>query len=366
MPVRQVELTDFRNYERAEVSFEPGLNVVVGSNAQGKTNLLEAIYFCARLGSWRPGPNASLVRTGAARSIIRLSTVDADDRKIGVDVEIASSGYRALVNRVPLDRAEAGALPLVVLFSPEDLDLVKGPPEGRRKFLDHLAASVRPMAQADRRDFDKALRQRNGLLKAAQHNQRALKSLDVWDERLVRSGTALIVSRLRALEPISRMAPDHHRAISQEPDDLALAYTATWTEEPSEANAASDLAKAIEANRASDLDRGLTQVGPHRDDLQITLGSSDARTFSSQGQQRTTALALRLAERQAIVEARSRAPTLLLDDVFSELDDQRRGRLADLVSGDGQTIATSTSIAGIPMAPNRVMSVAGGKVEVDE
>jgi DNA replication and repair protein RecF len=364
--LESLTLEDFRNYEASEVAFSDGLNLVIGRNGQGKTNLLEAIYFVSRLSSWRPGPNSTLIRYDSDRAIIRsVFKATSADRKTRVDGEISPSSLRVLVNGVPLYQADRTSLPATVLFSPEDLVLIKGAPEGRRRYLDHLAGSLRPMASGQRLEFERVLKQRNGLLKAAQHNPRALKSLDAWDEQFVKAGAALIADRLSALEAISQLAPSHHKEVSGESAELAVRYAASWSAAPGPETIVEDLREAVEGSRPADRDRGMTQVGPQRDDLEVSLGGQDSRVYASQGQQRTISLALRLAERGAIKEARGEDPVLLLDDVFSELDDERRERMTELVSSSGQSIATATSATGIPLRANKVLSVGAGKVIVE-
>jgi DNA replication and repair protein RecF len=364
LDVRSLRLVDFRNYAEAYVEFGPGVNTVVGRNGQGKTNLLEAIYVLSAVGSYRAPNNAALVRHGAERAVVR-ATAGSHGRDIEVAAEVRrAGGIRLLLNRVPLERAREmeGTLG-AVLFSPEDLALVKGGPEERRRYLDHAAARGRPAVAARRQELDRALKQRNGVLRAAQVNKRALRTLEVWDEQLTRIGAAVVRSRmdvLRALRPhIARRHGEVGAAVSGE---IELTYRAAWHEgepqppEPGllagtgddaltralEAALGAALAKALER----DIERGVTTTGPHRDDLELQLAGADARSFASQGEQRSIALALRLAERDLAAHVLGEDPVLLLDDVFSELDEARRAQLSALIRSTGQAVVTTTDLAG--------------------
>ena len=373
-----MQLIDFRNYETADIEFVSGLNVVVGRNAQGKTNLLEAIAILSTMGSHRTSITSNVVRHGSERAVIRAK-VASGDRRLSVDAEIkASGGARLLVNKVPFDRSNAEEALAVVVFSPEDLALTKGGPDERRRFLDQAAARVRPLAAADKLEFERVLKQRNGVLKASQVNPRALRTLEVWDEQFVRAGAALVRNRLELLEQVSVAARSRYVEVAGAGDPPDLRYEPSWCD-PAELHLGAvesegevissiqqTLRQAVAEAHPRDLERGLTTTGPHRDDLAVSLSGSDARYFASQGEQRSLALALRLAERDLIVGLRNKEPVLLLDDVFSELDDARRAQLAELVSSGGQTIATSTSADGLPMKAGRTIRVEQGKAWVDE
>lgn len=364
MEVSAAELIDFRNYRQERAEFAPGLNLVVGQNGQGKTNLLEAVHLLSAMGSHRSSSVAPLVRWGAERAVVRASATSRG-RAVRVDAEIvAGSGVRMLVNKVPLERSkDAAEVMATVLFSPDDLALIKGGPEERRRFLDHAAARARPLAAADRAEFERVLRQRNGVLKAGLVNPRALRSLEVWDEQFIRSATAVVAARLGALSRIAGEAGDGYRRLAASGVEVNLQYQCSWAEAPP---AAGELEAAVrhsvEATRARDVERGTTHTGPHRDDLELTVGGADARTFASQGEQRSLALSLRLAELRLVTEVRQEQPVLLLDDVFSELDDSRRVQLAELVVASGQTIITTTSPGGVPLAAARTLTVDAGKI----
>jgi DNA replication and repair protein RecF len=290
----------------------------------------------------------------------------AKGRGVEVDAEVRKAGgLRVRVNRVLVQASEhrSGGI-ACVLFSPEDLALVKGEPEQRRRLLDQAAAQIRPRADAERQEFERVLRQRNGAVKAAQINPRALDSLDVWDEQLIRAGASVVRNRLEVVEMLASSAGEHCRDLGGEGADLDLIYRPTWTESVPEADALDEvlagLRESLASSRARDIERGFTHTGPHRDDLEIRLSGAEARIFASQGEQRTIALALRLGIRDIIAEVRQETPILLLDDVFSELDDRRRGRLGELIDSSAQTIGTATGIQGMPVAPRRVLTIKDG------
>jgi DNA replication and repair protein RecF len=386
--VRTLRLVDFRNYAEAYVELGPGVNMVIGRNGQGKTNLLEAVYVLSAVGSYRAPNNAALVRHGAERAVIRAG---AGSR--GRDIEIAAEvrrtgGIRLLVNRVPLERArEMEGMLGAVLFSPEDLSLVKGGPEERRRYLDHAAARGRPSIAARRQELDRALKQRNGVLRAAQVNRRALRTLEVWDEQLTKIGAAVVRNRIDVLEALRPHVARRHGEVGA--GEVDLTYRAAWLDDGAAqprleqpegaarmpltaadgpdaltARLESALLAALTRSLERDIERAVTSAGPHRDDLEVRLGGSDARSFASQGEERSIALALRLAERDLAAEVLGENPVLLLDDVFSELDEARRAQLGDLIRATGQAIVTATSLPGeAGQAPGaRTYEVDGGVI----
>ncbi|MGH2705166.1 MAG: DNA replication/repair protein RecF [Actinomycetota bacterium] len=364
MRLDRLSLLGFRNYDQQEIEFAPGLNVIVGRNGQGKTNLLEAVHVLGAHGSHRTSLMDSLIRFGAERAVLRAAA-EAMGRALVVESELRRGvGVRLLVNKVPLDRGKGGSGALsVVMFSPEDLDIVKGGPEGRRRFLDQAAARLRPLAGVERQSFERVLRQRNGALKAAQTNRRAAGMLGVWDEQLARTGAVVVRNRLRVLGQLVPAVTRRSREIGQSAEDPVLRYESEWAAESDDAAVLEKrLSQALEETAARDIERGATSRGPHRDDLAIALGRRDARAFASQGEQRTLALSLRLAEHDLVTESRGEAPILLLDDVFSELDEDRREHLTNLVRTAGQTIATTTSTAGLDLPGGRELLVEAGRI----
>jgi len=348
--VEQLWVSDFRNYRAAHLVPAPsGLTVVVGANGQGKSNLLEAVSWLASLQSYRGAPNEALVRLGAEQAALRAEVVSAG-REVLIEALVPSSGrVRVQVNRQPLRRSRdlLGAL-RVSLFSPDDLDLVKGSPAGRRRFLDEGLVSLHPGNDLLRSDLERVLRQRGVLLRqaAGRATPDVARTLDVWDHQLSRLGTALAERRQ---DLVGRLAPrvgEAYRGLAGGPTPV-LAYRKSWS---------GALSEALAGARDDDLRRGVTTIGPHRDDLDLSLGGMPARTHASQGEQRSLALALRLGVHALVADAVGEEPVLLLDDVFSELDQDRSAALLDRLPG-GQTILTTTGSlppGAVPAAGVRV------------
>jgi DNA replication and repair protein RecF len=370
LQLRSLRLTDFRNYADAAVEFRPGLNLVVGRNGQGKTNLLEAINVLSGLGSHRGAAGEAMVRQGAERAVLS-GTGSAGGRDVRVDAEVKrTGGTRLLVNRVAVERMSASSsagMLVAVAFSPDDLVIIKGGPEERRRLLDQGAARVRPLGATERQEFERVLRQRTGLLKAAPTSHRALATLDVWDESFARAGAVVVRNRLAVLDRLRPEVLRRYRSVSGLAGEVSVEYKASWLE-PGTASTASEeglraaLFDALAKARSRDLERGVSTVGPQRDDVEVLLEGADARLFASQGEQRTLALSLRMAERDLVAANRGEDPILLLDDIFSELDEVRRGHLVEMVAASGQTIATATSGAGWPMAVSQTLTVEAGRV----
>lgn len=356
MHLRRLWLADFRNYTTAELGPAPdGLTVIRGDNGEGKTNLLEAVGFLAALSSFRGVPNEALVREGTERAIVRAEAA-REGRELLLEVEIPSSGrVRAQVNRQPLRRAAEllGAL-RVSVFSPDDLVLVKGGPADRRRYLDDLLVAVHPKNDALRADVEKILRQRNALLKGAggRMSSEVVTTLDVWDAQLARAGEAVAEARddlVVRLEPGLATAYDQ---LAGGPADVGASYKRSWE---------GALADALGASRTDDVRRGLTLVGPHRDEMFLTIGGLPARTHASQGEQRSLTLALRLAGHRAVADAAGSPPVLLLDDVFSELDpDRSDALLAHLPAG--QALLTTAGPLPAGARPEVELRVEAGKV----
>jgi DNA replication and repair protein RecF len=384
--IEQLILEDFRNYERAKVSFAEGINVVIGQNAQGKTNLLEAVHFLAGLGSPRAA-DAALVKGGAERAILHAET-ERRGRRLRLDLEIRPGrGTRVLVNRTPAPGVKSLTEAVsAVFFGPEELSLIKGGPDGRRRFLDDLVVKVRPARHDLRRDWDRVLRQRNALLRSMPREPRAAAgardSLAVWDEGVVRVGSLLTAARLEVLGGLLPHARERYREIAGG-GDLELGYSSSWLDDSISRKALAEggvtdvsdvraaLAAALTEAREREIERGVSLVGPQRDDMAVLVISAaspdgrllDARTFASQGDQRTCALALRLGERDLLAEVNGEQPILLLDDVFSELDPKRREWLGDAVRNMGQTIISSAEPGAVASAgAARVLRVEAGRI----
>jgi DNA replication and repair protein RecF len=354
--LRQLWLTDFRNYRSAEVGLAPGLTAVVGANGEGKSNLLEAIAYLATLSSFRGAPNEALVRRGADRAIVRAEGV-RDERRLLIEAEITPTGRgRVQVNRQRLARARdlLGALQTTV-FAPDDLVLVKGGPNERRRYLDDLLVGVHPRNDALRNDLERVLRQRNALLRqaAGRLTSDIERTLEVWDRQLVATGEKLADERMKMVEHLAPVLGEAYDRVAGGGGDIGIVYEAPWRAE--------GLAAAVAAVRRDELRRGVSLVGPHRDEVVLTIAGLPARTHASQGEQRSLALALRLAAHGVVAESAGDPPLLLLDDVFSELDPRRSAALlASLPSA--QTVLTTAGALPPGAEPDLVLAVSGGEV----
>ncbi len=372
MFVEHLALEEFRNYATASVDLDPGLNLVVGRNAQGKTNLLEAVYLLGGLGSPRAA-DTSLVRTGAEAAFVHAD-ISRAGRSVRIDLELrAGKANRALVNRARVPSVRSLTETFVpVYFGPDDLDLVKGGPDARRRSLDELIVKRWPARHDLRIEFDRVLRQRNALLKSmppsGQGRDAAVSTLDVWDEAFARAGAALTASRLQVIDLLRAPAAKHFGVIAGG-GEMELSFESRWldaeSEEPAKEDLASLLLGALVEARPRELERRIGLVGPQRDDLRITVTSAgdriDARLFASQGEQRTAVLALKLAEMDVLRDGLGDEPVVLLDDVFSELDEVRRRALAEAVGAGGQTIVSCTEpVAGVH--PSLTLAIEAGSV----
>jgi DNA replication and repair protein RecF len=381
LQVGHILLEDFRNYERQEASLCDGLNLVVGRNAQGKTNLLEAVYCLSGLGSPR-APDAALVRQGAERALLHAQ-VTRGARTVSIDMELRPGRRsRTLINKNAISSARALSESMVsVFFGPDELSLVKGSPDGRRRFLDDLVVKLRPAQQTLRREWERVLKQRNAQLRTMKKNGIRVvdENLAVWDEAFCRAGARLGAARLRSLSALLPYATDRYREVAGA-GSLGLAYESTWLpqkvsdaamrgESPNEEELAGSLAKRIEELRMGELERGASLAGPGRDDVIVRLENQqgvllEARTYASQGDQRTAALALKLGEHDLLKTELDDPPVLLLDDVFSELDPKRRGWLRDAVESAGQTLLSSAETeTWAEVGAGRVFEVTAGRIE---
>ena len=371
MYVRHLSLTDFRSYAQVDLELDSGVTGFVGPNGQGKTNLVEALGYLATLGSHRVATDAPLVRSGAERAVVRAGVV-RDSRETRVEVEITpGKANRARLGGAPVPRPREilGTL-RTVLFAPEDLAVVKGDPSERRRFLDELLVVRAPRFSAVRSDYDRVLKQRNALLKSAGAARRAggsaLRTLDVWDAHLATAGAALLAGRLDLVDALAPVVDKAYTSVSRGGASAGLEYVSSL---PPDSLASRDrdvlaaaLAAAVAATRDAELDRGVTLVGPHRDDLTLTIGELPARGYASHGESWSLALALRLASYD-LLSSDGGEPVLILDDVFAELDASRREQLADLVAPAEQVLVTAAVAADVPeqLSGARV-DVAAGEV----
>ncbi|MBZ5735550.1 DNA replication/repair protein RecF [Nocardioides sp. TRM66260-LWL] len=385
MHVSHLTLHDFRSYGAVDVALEPGVTAFVGRNGQGKTNLVEAIDYLSRLSSHRVATDAPLVRSGAPQAVVRAAVVK-DGRTAVLEVEInPGRANRGRINRSPLPKVrDLVGLVRTVVFAPDDLTLVKGDPSDRRRFLDDLLVLRIPRLAGARADYERILRQRNTLLKTAGAARRggegALATLGVWDESLARVGGELLAHRLRLVDDLRPFVGTAYEAVARgaRRDDAAIEYRASvGVPDDREQRTASTLAEAIlagiEERRRDELDRGVSLVGPHRDELLLSLGHGDAdgstrlpvKGYASHGESWSFALALRLASYE-LLRADGDDPILVLDDVFAELDTGRRAQLAELVAGAEQVLVTAAVPEDVPPALAGVRyTVADGTVTRD-
>lgn len=354
MRLTRLWLTDFRSYASAELEPDPdGLTVVVGANGQGKTNLLEAIGYLATLSSFRGAPGEALVRMGADAAFVRAQG-ERDGRDLLIEAELRPSGRdRVFVNKQRLARTRdlLGAL-RVSVFSPDDLFLVRGGPSERRRYLDEVLVALHPRNDAVRSDVERALKQRNALLKQAggRLSPEVASTLDVWDATLARVGAELAAARAELVGALEPLVAKAYAELAGVPVDVVGAYQRSW---------AGDLAEALAAARDTDLRRAVTTVGPHRDDVAFTIDGLPSRTHASQGEQRSLALALRLGGHALVAETTGSAPVLLLDDVFSELDPDRAAALVAHLPA-GQALLTTAGILPPDIRPARTVTVRDG------
>jgi DNA replication and repair protein RecF len=379
----RLSLTDYRNYAAAEVTLEPGATTIVGANGQGKTNFVEAAAYLATFGSHRVATDAPLIREGADRAVVR-GVVSAAGRDSLLEVEInPGRANRLRVNRAPARPREALGILRCVLFAPEDIAIVKGDPDQRRRYLDDLLVSMRPRYAGVRADYERVLRQRTALLKSAKARGAVPPgALDVWDDQLVSAGAVLTAGRLRLVAAIRPLLADCYSAVSGAERDTDVRYRMAAAagagagsdsraaddpvDPPSAAQAEHDqekialaLREALATRRRAELERGVCLVGPHRDELELRIGGLPSRGYASQGESWSLALALRLAAYQLLRDDGAPGdPVLLLDDVFAELDAGRRDRLAALVARAEQVLITAAVPEDVPSG------LTGGRFQV--
>lgn len=397
MYLEHLSLTDFRSYAQVDLALGPGVTVLVGSNGIGKTNLMEAIGYLATMGSHRVSSDAPLLRFGTERALVRARLVRGGQVTV-LELEInAARANRGRINRSnPVRARDLLGICQTVLFAPEDLALVKGDPSHRRRFLDELLASLVPHHAATRSDYDRVLKQRNALLKSARAGKFTAgheATLDVWDQHMARAGAELLHARLALVELLrphlsrayagltdaSKPADAVYRSTLQDQmdDDGAPFARPGGTGVPGSAGAREDLlglsveelteryVRAFAESRKKEVERGISLVGPHRDELELTLGQAPAKGYASHGETWSMCLSLRLASYYVMLnDARTggSAPILILDDVFAELDVQRRRKLAAIVASAEQVLVTAAVDADIPeeLAGRRVNVIPGG------
>jgi DNA replication and repair protein RecF len=359
MIVERLELVDFRNYPSASFDLTGGITAVLGRNGQGKTNLAEALAYLATLSSFRGAPPDALVRAGADTGVIRATVRDHDDREILIEAELSRVGRnRVLVNKQRLGRTrDLLGVMRVSVFAPDDLVMIKGGPGERRRFLDDTLVALKVSYDAMRLEIDRVVRQRNTLLKQSggRLTDDIAATLDVWDARLSDLGEQLGFARATLVARCQPMVSEAYEQLAGTLAAVELVYEPEWRK--------TGLAAALAAARSNDLRRGASTVGPHRDDVVIGLDGLPARTHASQGEQRTLALALRLAAHRLVAERTESTPVLVLDDVLSELDPERATALLSNLP-PGQVIITSASPLPSAAKPSRVIEIEAGTVVV--
>ncbi|WP_166876716.1 DNA replication/repair protein RecF [Salinibacterium sp. ZJ450] len=369
MIVTHLSLTDFRNYQHADVELRRGPNLFVGSNGQGKTNLVESLGYLSTLGSHRVSTDHALIRQGTDAAIIRARLEHAD-RSMLAEVQINRTGAnRAQVNRSVIKTRDLPRYFSSVLFAPEDLALVRGEPSVRRRFLDELLVLRFPRLAGVLADYERVLKQRNTLLKSARATgvkTNQLTTLEIWDDRLIALGSELIEARSQLVHDLQPEVERAYAAIagaehaasltgylsilaSAADDDGEPAPDALRAERTTAAEAAGWFRSALSRLRRSELERGVTLAGPHRDDLVLTLNGLPARGYASHGESWSFALSLKLASAQVLRRDSSAGdPVIILDDVFAELDENRRGRLAAAIGDFEQVLITAAVFDDVP------------------
>jgi DNA replication and repair protein RecF len=357
----RLSLTDFRSYAEADVPLGPGIATFTGLNGQGKTNLVEAAAYLATFGSHRVATDAPLIRQGAERAILRAVIVSAGRDSL-LEIEInAGRANRVRLNRAPVPRPrEVLGVLRCVLFAPEDIAVVKGDPDQRRRYLDDLLVAMRPRYAGIRADYERVLRQRTALLKSAKARGAVPPgTLEVWDDHLVTAGAQLTAGRLRLVRELRNLVTSSYSAVSGTERDTNLRYRMSAQSqvlpeaetspepEPDIEKLAGTLREALALRRRAELERAVCLVGPHRDELELGIGGLPTRGYASHGESWSLALALRLAGYQ-LLRAGGEDPVLMLDDVFAELDSARRERLAELVGDAEQVLVTAAVPEDVP------------------
>lgn len=350
MYIERLKLSNYRNYETLSLQFSPKINVFIGENAQGKTNVMESIYVLAMAKSHRTSNDKELIHWNADYGKIE-GVVQKKYGPLPMELVLSKKGKKGKINHLEQTRLSnyIGQMN-VVMFAPEDLNVVKGSPQVRRRFIDMEIGQISPVYLHDLLNFQKVLKQRNSLLKMHQGKSTMNDVMfDVYTEQYIQAAVQIIRKRFEFIELLQKWAESIHAGISRDLENLMIKYQpvagleADWSIE----EMSNFLEKKLKDIKQRELERGVTLIGPHRDDLQFMVNGYDVQTYGSQGQQRTTALSLKLAEIELIKQETKEAPILLLDDVLSELDDYRQSHLLNTIQGEVQTFVTTTSVEGI-------------------
>lgn len=373
MYVKELSLRNFRSYDQVTVEFPVGVSILIGSNGQGKTNLVEAIGYLATLGSHRVATDAPLIKQGSTEATVKVVAAHGD-RELSLEVDIVQGKpNRARFNGSPMQRPRdlLGYLNAVV-FAPEDLALVKGDPSDRRQFLDQTLIALTPRLAGTRSDLDRVLKQRNALLKTAQHAAKrstadVMRTLDAWDAQFANLSAQLVIERCKLVNALVPYAHDLYEQVSDDRGPFEMRYECSLPDAPSEYETElweRQYLQALNDRRQDEIERGITLVGPHRDDLQIDVRGLPVKGYASHGESWSAALTLRLASFELLRHDRPGGdPILILDDVFAELDSKRRKRLVELTNTAEQTLVTAAVAADVPPELNGVrFDVGNGEV----
>ena len=357
MYIRELKLDHFRNYDSLDLEFSSGTNLFYGDNAQGKTNILEAVYFCGTTRSHRTSRDSEMIRFGAGQAHLRME-MHKPSMDYRIDMHLKEGKAKGIaINMVPIRKAqELIGLGHFIFFSPEDLGIIKNGPSERRRFLDMELCQLDQFYVSSLSAYNKVLQQRNRLLKDLSFRPQDMGTLDVWDEQLVRYGSHLIRAREKFAGRLGDIIRPIHRKLSGGKEEIQTGYEKNTTPE--------HFAEDVKNSRGKDLFLKSTGCGPHRDDLRFMVNGIDIRKFGSQGQQRSVALSLKLAEIELVKESTNDLPVLLLDDVLSELDTGRQHYLLDSI-GSIQTFITCTGLEEYQNSPvqiDRIFHVSEGKV----
>jgi DNA replication and repair protein RecF len=353
MQIKSLSLRDFRNHQDEKFTFSPGVTAIIGRNGRGKTNIVEAVNYFATLGSHRVSQDTPLIRWGCDEAQIS-ALVHKHDRQATVGITIKASGSNKVTlndNKLTKPRDVLG-LVHTVIFAPEDLELVRREPAARRRYIDDFCTQLTPRFAGLRLDYERTLKQRNSLLKSngrREMSANALATLQAWDEQLVEYGSQVVSHRLNALHQLKEPIDNHGKMLSGDTEPLLATYQASWlTTDLMDAEAVkADFRLALAERHREEVERGVTLVGPHRDDIELVLSGMPAKEYSSHGQSWSVALALRLAT-FTILRQHDDDPILILDDVFAELDRKRRNRLVSAVSGVEQVLITAAVLEDVP------------------
>lgn len=357
MRLQRLWLADFRNYPALELELPEGTSLFIGLNGEGKTNLLEAVFYLATMSSFRVSTTEALIRTGEeiSEAVVRGEVV-VNQREMLFEAALRSTSRSQFqVNRQKVRRRDLLGLAPVSVFVPDDLALLKGGPSERRRFLDHALSQIDPRLDVIQSNVESILRQRNTLLRQSGGglSSDVAATLDVWDDKFAAAGEELARARRSLVKKLNAKVMAAYGEIANQSVPVALTYESSWSSD--------GLGKAVERARHEDLRRGMTTVGPHRDDLSVVVDGRPSRTHASQGEQRSLALALRLAVHRELAETGGQSPLLLLDDIFSELDPQRSNGILRALQSE-QTLLTTAGALPPGISYNARFRVAGGRV----